>query len=92
MQDSCYALIFNGQEIPLYNNFRRCTVLISQKIYPESVIRLNPYFVLLSARLYSAFIGNIAGCTGKKLEARLRQQCGIVVILNTPTYVGNLRK
>lgn len=38
--------------------------------YPESVIRLHPYFVLLSFRLVLAFIEDIADYIGKKRETR----------------------
>ena len=37
---------------------------------PQSVIRLHPYFVLLSGRLFSAFVEDVAGYIEKKRETR----------------------
>ena len=34
--------------------------------YPKSVIKLPPYFVLLSGRLFSTFIEDVAGYIEKK--------------------------
>ena len=33
---------------------------------PQSVVRLHPYFVLLSGRLFSAFVEDVAGYIEKK--------------------------
>ena len=35
-------------------------------IKPKSVIRIHPYFVLLSGRLFSAFVEDVAGYIEKK--------------------------
>lgn len=40
-------------------------MLSQDYVYSESAIRLHPYFVLLSARLVSAFIEDVAGYIGK---------------------------
>ena len=38
--------------------------------YPKSVIKLPPYFVLLSGRLFSTFIEDVAGYIEKKRKTR----------------------
>ena len=39
-------------------------------INPKSVIRLHPYFVQLSGRLFSAFVEDVAGYIEKKRKTR----------------------
>lgn len=52
--------------------FHECRNVIFQ---PESVIMPHPYFVVLSVRLVSAFIEDVADHIEKKQETRLRQLC-----------------
>lgn len=46
------------------------TFILHILFYPESVIRLHPYFVLLSFRLVLAFIEDVANYIEKKRETR----------------------
>lgn len=43
---------------------------------PQSVVRLHPYFVLLSGRLFSAFVEDVAGYIEKKMGNKMTATMG----------------